>query len=983
MLHHRTLSRPDVNRAREATRAWLRGRQVATVLGLAAVYFVAGKLGLALAFIHPSASAVWPPTGVALAALLLLGSRVWPGVLLGAFLVNVTTGGGLASSVGIATGNTLEGLVGAWLVRRYAGGPLAFESVRNVFKFAALTGLFATPVSATVGVTSLAVGGLAPWSEYGSIWLTWWLGDAAGALVVAPVLLLWTVRPLATWTRNETIEAAVFLASLLLSGMVVFSGLLPSWMEHSALSLVLIPILVWAAFRLGPPEAAAATLLISAIAICGTLEGHGPFARESPNESLMLLQAFMGVMSVTATAIGAVVAERRRAEEALRDVQAQLEVEVLRRTEELTNTIGALEAEVATRTQRERELHESGRRLTEAQALAHVGSWRWDAAGKLMQWSDELYRICGFEPGSIPATHASFVERVHSDDRARVDLALRLAHDSGGPFAVDHRIQRPDGNVRWLHTQGNAVIGPDGRATGLHGTIQDITERIKAESTHKLLAAIVENSLDAIIGQAPDGTIVSWNNGAERLYGYRAQEMLGRNIAVIAPPDRTDGIVELLEKLRRGESIPRLETERVAQNGRRIHVSLTASAIRGPSGEIAALSVIERDISDKKLAEDALKESEERFRSIAQLTNEGIIVADSGGRILWWNEAARSMFGCTEGDGIGKPLTLLMPERHREAHKRNLERFAASEQRPIGRRIELQGLRGDGGEFPLEMSLTSWSTRGATYFGGIVRDVTERKRAEEQVRRLNVGLERRVEKRTAELARSNEELKQFAYVASHDLQEPLRMVSSFVQILADRYRGRLDQDADEFIHFAVDGAQRMHELINGLLAYSRLEKGTAPTAPVDCEEALRRALDNLELRVQESGADISHGPLPTVLVDATSIIQLFQNLVGNAIKFRRDVPPRIRIEVEPRDRECVFSVRDNGIGIDPKQADRIFVIFQRLHSRREYPGTGIGLAICKKIVEQHRGRIWLESQPGRGSVFYFTLPSVDEAANDD
>ena len=260
---------------------------------------------------------------------------------------------------------------------------------------------------------------------------------------------------------------------------------------------------------------------------------------------------------------------------------------------------------------------------------------------------------------------------------------------------------------------------------------------------------------------------------------------------------------------------------------------------------------------------------------------------------------------------------------------------------------------------------------------GLVAQRTEELRDTNAHLSVELDERRRAEYRlahyAAELGRSNAELEQFAYVASHDLQEPLRMVASFTQLLAKRYRGRLDQDADEFIDFAVDGASRMQTLINDLLAYSRVGTRGKLFRPTDCEAVLKLALDNLAKSIEQSGAAITHDPLPTVAGDEVQLIQLFQNLIGNAVKFHGQEPPQAHIAASEKDGEWEFAVRDNGIGIAPEQGERIFSIFQRLHHRAEYPGTGIGLAICKKIVERHGGKIWVESEVGQGSTFYFTI----------
>jgi PAS domain S-box-containing protein len=281
-----------------------------TLLG--AAYFVAGKFGLSLAIVNASASPVWPPSGLSVAAFLLLGPRVWPAVLAGAFLVNVTTAGSIVTSIGIAVGNTLEGRLGADLVRLFANGRGAFDRARDVFKFVVLAGLFATTVSATIGVTSLTLAGYADWIDYGPIWLTWWLGDAVGALVVGPILILWSAPSTVPWTRTRMLEGAGVLAAMIALAMLVFGG-----STGDPLTFLCVPPLMWAAFRFGQRETATTIGVLAVVATWATVRGLGPFAAGPANESLLLLQAFIGTMAVMSLLIGAVVAERRRDEATL------------------------------------------------------------------------------------------------------------------------------------------------------------------------------------------------------------------------------------------------------------------------------------------------------------------------------------------------------------------------------------------------------------------------------------------------------------------------------------------------------------------------------------------------------------------------------------------------------------------------------------------------------------------------------------------
>jgi PAS domain S-box-containing protein len=362
-----------------------------------------------------------------------------------------------------------------------------------------------------------------------------------------------------------------------------------------------------------------------------------------------------------------------------------------------------------------------------------------------------------------------------------------------------------------------------------------------------------------------------------------------------------------------------------------------------------------------------LRKSQRAQQAITDTANAGIITADSGGNILYMNPSAANSFGVNAPAMIGQTLTVLMPERYRERHLAGLARVAnGGPAHVIGHTVEMAGLRGDGSEFPIEVLLSDWSSDGQAFFTAFVRDITKRKRSEAEL-----------EQRTRELERSNADLEQFAYVASHDLQEPLRMVASYVQLLARRYRGRLDADADEFIGFAVDGATRMQRLIQDLLAYARLGRSGKSPIPTHVGECAESATAHLQEAIVESGARVRIDADCEAVVIPSQLTQVFQNLIANALKFSSEAAPEVIIDSVREGKWWHIRVRDNGIGIAAQHRDRVFAIFQRLHTRREYPGTGIGLAICRKIVESFGGSIWVESEPGEGSVFHFTLPAAE------
>jgi PAS domain S-box-containing protein len=448
---------------------------------------------------------------------------------------------------------------------------------------------------------------------------------------------------------------------------------------------------------------------------------------------------------------------------------------------------------------------------------------------------------------------------------------------------------------------------------------------------------------------------------------------VGRNWwEVFYPGEEYRQVEQLFRDFAKGDVRDYEMTLTTKSGGKRI-VSWNSINRVDAAGSIVEVIGFGNDVTERRLAEQALKRSEERYALAQRAANIGSWDWNIETGDLHWSERIEPMFGFGPGEFAGT-YEAFVERLHPDDRAFVQEAVRASVEEDKEYAIEHRIIWPDGTlRWLAETGDVFRNAEGkAVRMLGVVQDITGRKLAEERLRHT-----------LAELERSNAELERFAYVVSHDLQEPLRMVSSFTQLLARRYRGRLDKDADEFIGFAVDGTRRMQRLLNDLLVYSRVTTQAKPLERTDLKSVLAQVLENLQLAIEEAGATITHDALPTVEADETQLIQLFQNLIGNALKFRGEQPPHIHVAATPQGGGWIFSVRDNGIGIAPDQQERIFEIFQRAHDRSKYAGTGIGLAICKRIVERHGGRIWVESQPETGATFSFTLVAQEGGAQDE
>lgn len=634
------------------------------------------------------------------------------------------------------------------------------------------------------------------------------------------------------------------------------------------------------------------------------------------------------------------------------------------------------------------ELEYSESRLKQAQSMTHIGNWEIDLLTESLEWSDECYRIYGLTPGAYMISIEEWKSYIHGDDFPEFEKVMRAAWEEKRDCAHQHRIVRKNGEVRHVHFEARFEWNEHKQPVGIYGVVLDITERVIAQEeilqSHQLLQKLT-NKVPVVVYQFKIDN-----------QGITSFPFMAKTINDLLPDIDTAWLKQdatsLFEKIHPGDlsrvqasihqSLINLE---YWDQEFRIHTPAADSIwVRGSAipektdqGDTIWFGYFQ-NITEKKLSDEQIRLSKERYDFVAKATNDAIYDWN-----LITNKTTRS------GDGL-KTLFGYDPKAaesdkdfwtkhfHPEDYKTAFSALkkALADPGETYCNQEYRFMKADGTyAYVYDKGFIIRDKTGkAIRIIGATQDITKIKKAEFKLKELNEKLE----KRAQELAHSNTELEQFAYIASHDLQEPLRMVTSFLTLLENKYKTQLDDTARQYIHFATDGATRMRKLILNLLEYSRVGKQSHTKLEVDINDLLYEAIKFNSAVIQEKKAIIDWQNLPVVTANKTGLVQVFQNLIGNALKYQKPgIAPRVKITCTETCTHWQFSISDNGIGIEARYFEKIFIVFQRLHNKDEFSGTGIGLAICKKIVENHEGRMWVESEFGKGSMFYFTLIKPD------
>ena len=882
-------------------------------------YFVCGWLGLQVAYSGSHITLIWLPTGIALAALWRWGWSMWPGVFIGATLVNLTIGSPLLLAMAIAVGNTLGPALSVLCLKR-GQFQTAFNRQRDVLTFitAAALGMLASSI---LGVANLYLAGVVPWLALPASWLAWWMGDTVGALLAAPILLTLNRSALKHLQNNSR----ALLLWLVISGPVawlVFFYDNAVYGQPLPLAFLTLSLLAWAALRLGSTGGGLAVLAFALMAAWGTSSGHGVFHQPDLHTSLFMLWSYITTLVLTSLLVTALLAERRQIEETLRASEQRLRAIV----------------------------------QTEPECVKII-----DAQGNLLEMNPAGLAMLEADTLTQAQAHG-LINFVEPDHRAGfASLHRRVMRGESGTLTF--QVRGLKGTQRWLETHATPMNDTDGNISMLLGITRDITVTRQTEANLRIAALAFEAQIDIMVTD-PQGIILRVNQGFIDDSGYSAAEAVGQSPRMLKS-GRHDAAfytamwASILENgVWQGEIWDRRKSGEIYPKW------MTISAVRADDGVVTHYVSTAKDITDRKAAETSLRTSAALLEySQAASKVGGWELTLATGHLYWTAETYR-IHETTPAEfnpSVDAGVSYFLPE-SRHAISAALQ---AAIEHGQGYDLELETYTTKGNLITVRTTcLVSMVDGKPATLTGIFQDISAIKQTLNAVQNAN-----------RELARSNAELAQFAYAASHDLIEPLRSISSSVQLLQKRYAGKLDARADEFIEHAVNGSQRMQAVIDDLLAFSKIGPGTGTNlSPLEMTSVLAAACANLQTSIKESAAQITHDTLPSIVGNEGQLVRLLQNLIGNAIKFRGDKPALVHVAARHENNAWVFSVADQGIGIEAQYFQHIFALFKRLHSRTEYSGTGVGLALCEKIVNLHHGRIWVESELGKGSVFYFSLP---------
>lgn len=879
--------------------------RVRRALIVAFAYALFGKLGLLLAIPPGYATAVWPASGVALAAALLWGRGVWPGILLGSFLVNISTSwdassaASIAASVSLASaigaGAALQAVVGAWAIRRFGRFRNVFTGEAEVIRMLVLGGPLACAVNASIGVTSLWIAGLVPRPNLLFNWWTWWVGDSIGVLIFTPLVCAWSL-PRAQWSRQQI--------ALSLPMAVIFAAVVALFFNVSATEQK----------RLSTEFEERADALAAGL-------------QDAVQANLQMLSALRSFFA---------------ASEVVKREEFEVFVSHLLPQYPAVQAVGwAPRVEAAQLAAFEQAMREDGT----AEYQVHDS----DALGRKTAPAarDTYWPLAFILPRADNLSALGYDVTSHATRRDAVQRALAAR----APAATSWVHLRQDAASRSSTLLYLPMYDAAGHTLGIASAVLRVEPLMQTAFAVPLAEGLHIHVFDGRDAQAPALTAGVAEPAPGRIASTRS--------ILIRVADR-QWIAEF--------QLPSdyLVANRSWQAWGLLAAGLSLAALLGML--LLVLLARQARVEEQVLSRTtALREAEQRVSGLLEAAPDGILIVDEQGRIELVNRQVEQLFGYPREELIGQPIDHLVPDRYRDAHAAHRANYARDlHARQMGAGLELHARRKDGSQFPVEISLGPRQIGTRRYVIAAVRDVSER-----------TVVQRKLASYAADLERSNRELAQFASIASHDLQAPVRGVLSFVQLLDQRFRGKvLEGKALEFLGHIEASAVHMKALIDGLLALSRVGRQGAAPDTVECNAVLAEVEQQLAGIVQERDARITHDALPRVRGSRLEIFQLLQNLIVNGLKFQPGTAPRVHLSAT-RESEAMWriSVRDYGIGIAPQHQARIFRIFQRLHSA-EYEGTGIGLAICEKIVSNHGGRIWVESAPGEGATFHFTLPAA-------